>query len=129
MSVQTALVAAMTADAGINAIVSGRIYNTRMPQGNTDDCITFSLAGDVPRLNVGSESVLKDATLTLQLWSLSTATLESLKQAVIAFWHGMDGSLDTEYVAHATTNTIGTDYDLDTKLYRQVVTVELLMRN
>lgn len=130
MSVNTAIVAAMQADAGISAVVSDRVYLLRLPQDSfPGPSITYYTMGDVPKHNTGSVSVLKDVSLTMHLWATSTSDLESLKQAVIAFWNAYEGTLDTEYVIHGMLDIVGTDYEDATGLYRTVVNVDLNMRN
>jgi len=130
MSVNIDIVTAMGSDAGITASVSDRIYLLRLPQGDLEGpAISFVTTGDIPEHAHGMISVCKDVDLTLNLWSYSTLTLETLKQAVITFWNAYDGTLGASYVCNASINEVGYTYEDDTKLYHSVLLVKLNMRN
>lgn len=130
MSVNIDIVTTMGADAGISAVTSDRIYLLRLPQGElAGPAISFMTTGDIPDQAHGMLSVCKDVELTLNLWSYSTLTLESLKQAVITFWNAYDGALGSSYVSNATLSDVGYSYEDTTQLYHSVLLVNLQLRN
>lgn len=130
MSVNIDIVTSMGADSGIAAVASDRIYLLRLPQGElAGPAISFFTTGDIPNQAHGMISVCKDVDLTMNLWSYSTLTLESLKQAVITFWNAYDGTLGGSYVSNAILNDIGYSYEDATKLYHGVIQATLKMRN
>jgi hypothetical protein len=130
MSLNIDIYTAMGADAGIVSVISDRLYLLRLPQGTlSGPAISFSTTGDIPEHAHGMISVRKDAELTVNLWSTSTLTLESLKQAVITFWNAYDGALGSSYVSNATLNNVGYSYEDDTQLYHSVLIVNLQLRN
>ena len=116
MSVNTAVVTAMEADAGISAIVGTDIYLQRLPQGFSGEAIVYQTTGDVPLQTSGGISDLKPVEITLNLYSPSSTTLETLKAAVVSFWNG-------------TPMVIEFGFNQETRLYRHVIQIELLMRN
>ena len=130
MSVNIDIVTSMGADPAISAVTSDRIFLLRLPQGQLDGpAVSFMTTGDIQEQAHGMLSVCKDVELTLNLWSYSTLTLESLKQAVINFWNAYDGALGSSYVSNALLNDIGYSYEDNTKLYHSVIQATLKMRN
>ncbi len=130
MSINSDIISAFDAESSITDIVGQRVYLLRLPQGDLGGpAISFSTVGDIPEHSHGQLSVCKDVTLTLNLWSKSTITIEALKQAVIAYLNAYDGELGSSYVSHASLIDAGTNYEDATQLYHNVIITNLHTRN
>lgn len=130
MSVNQDIYSSMKADAGISSIIGSRLYLIRLPQGDLGgDSVSFYTKGDIPEHAHGSISAIKRVELTLNLWSVSTLTLEDLKQAVISFWNAYEGVLGSSYVNNASLVDVGTNYDDETQLYQSVLIIDIQLRN
>lgn len=130
MSVNSDILFAMENDPTISGIIGNRMYLLRLPHGElAGPAISFHTTGDIRNQAHGQLSVCKDVDLTLNLWSYSTLTLDTLKQAVISFWNAYDGTVGvSSYVSNALLSDVGFSFEEDTKLYHSVLLANLKMR-
>lgn len=93
---------------GITNIVSDRIYRTIAPQGDTQPCIVWSLASNVPNLSLDCTPEVDDQRIQIDCYSLSQPQCRQLatlvRDTIEAETHIVFGPWDA--------------YESDTRLWR-----------
>lgn len=124
-ALQTALVAVLTADPGVRALVGGRVYDD-VPEGARRPYITL---GDIQTAYVGTDCTDEaDSTVELLLWSQAVGRAEvrrmvdAVRTALLAA--GLDLSPDHR-VVDLTVETARTAPDPDGRTARGAVTLRV----
>lgn len=112
MSVTEDVVATLTGDAGLSALVGTRVYPVLAPQGTTRPFVTYQRIGADNRAVLGGEVSGDQEQIQLDAWADSYTQAHAVTAAVIA---AMDGA--STFSSARVTGPIDRDFERDTQLY------------
>lgn len=116
--IRSALRGYLLADAGIAALVGARVYPSKMPQGNTQDCIVYQRVSNSGYHHMTGPMGLARPRLQIDCWSRSSDRANALANLVKERIDGFKGSLD--YDASTPPNQLqvrGIFFDTERDLY------------
>jgi hypothetical protein len=116
----------VSADAGISALISNRIYPFNIPHGVDADAVTYNLAGSDRTRTMGGESTYIRAIFDVDCWSNTYAGAIAIADAIEAAlvdYRGQLGSTSPPVDAdHIRLERRGPDqFEPDTELHRVVL--------
>ena len=121
MSLETGLNTYLKAHVGLSALVGARVYPMVIPEGTTQDCVTWQvLPGS--ELRMGSYVRL---TVLVKGWSKTLAGAIAIDTQLRAALESYHGDFDTVHV-YVFTNPRGDDYEPETGWYCRMREARLL---
>jgi hypothetical protein len=117
MTLAAVLRSALIADAGVAALVAGRVYPVQLPQGVTLPAVRYQRVSNSEQLG---SSVLRETRYQFDAWAVSHVGATSLAEAVKALWEDWRGDAAVKWARVA--NELD-DYDPETDSYRVIVDV------
>jgi hypothetical protein len=124
VELQTLIYNTLIADAGVSALVDGRVYDGR-PKGGKYPCITFGPADTIPEDLEGIEASTE--TVQLDVWSQDGGRLSPCKEIVAAVkdaLHLADLSLAVNALVQIRVNGMRVFQDKDGITAHGVITIE-----
>ena len=108
-------------NAELTALVSGRIYPMRLPQGSTADSIVYEIGDGFPDRN----AVLTTHYITINSYSTDYDRMRGLCATLSALFQSYHGTIGTLSVASCgVQNSINT-FEEEPSLYRNILTINL----
>ena len=84
MSAESQLYALLSADAGVTALISTRIYPDLVPELKTPPYIGYERVGTEPIVAISGAALGQIANMTLACWSATRVEAEAVADAVVA---------------------------------------------
>lgn len=126
-TIEQALVSYLSGYAGLSALISGRVYNRRVPQGAAIPCLTFFRVS-TPRTHTmqtsGASGELANPRFQFDAWGAAPGTAKDITDQLRAALNGKTGSIGT--APNSVTIRAGLvedeaeeEPDVDAALYRR----------
>jgi len=111
--------------ADLVALITGRVYAMRIPQGATIPCLTFQRIS-TPRISThdtsGATGDLSNPRFQFDAWAESQAEAKAISDALRGILNGKTGAIGTAPRAYtiraALADNEAPEYDPESKLYR-----------
>lgn len=101
MTLEEAIVAALIADAGVNALIGGRVYHIQKPAKPVYPAITYERISTVPDLTLDGPSTFTEVTIEIDCWGAGIAEARALAEAVKTLLNGHMGDLQGVLIQYA----------------------------
>ena len=112
MSMESGLVTYLKAHAGLSALVGARVYPMVIPEGTTQDCVTWQVVSG-RELRMGNYVL---PTVLVKGWSKTLTGAIAVDAQLRAALESYHGQFDTVHV-YVFTDPRGDDYEPDTGWY------------
>jgi len=93
MAVEEALYSRLTSDVAVSALVGSRVYNTRLPQGPTLPCVTYTRVSTVADMAHDGPVGYELARYQIDAYATTFETIRSLADAVRNCLNGYSGTV------------------------------------
>lgn len=124
--IDIALRTALLADSNISGLItSNAIYPERLPRNFSGTGIVYQVSNSFPNVQSGSISQITDSRIQLDVYSGTYSALRTLTQALITYFNGKNGSLDTLTVSACFIRNVINSYEDETDLYRAIIELDL----
>jgi len=84
MSAESELYAAMTASAGLVALIGGRFFPDAIPEDSDLPAVVYQRAGTTPIVTVGGLQVAEIVRFTLSAWSATRTGADAVADQIVA---------------------------------------------
>jgi hypothetical protein len=126
-TIEQALVSYLSGYAGLTALITGRVYNRRIPQGATIPCLTFfrvSTPHNHTMDTTGASTELVSPRFQFDAWASSPGTAKNIIDQLRAALNGKTGSIGTApnnitIRAGLVEDEADEEPDVDSALYRR----------
>jgi hypothetical protein len=98
-SVDESLESRLQGFAGLNALISGRVYPSKLPQGVTYPAISFTRISTTESHAMGVDTGVKRARFQVSCWGSNKATAYAVAEQVdlaLRRWKGLVGSVQID---------------------------------
>ena len=122
---EEALASYLINDDGLKALIDGRVYPLRIPQGATIPCLTYQRIS-TPRISThdssGSSGDLISPRFQFDVWAETLASTKTIMDTLRAALNGKSGTIGEDpndlVIGSALAENEQPDYDPDIQLYR-----------
>lgn len=127
--VSEGLVNLMKNDAGLSAVISGRVYPLALPDNCVFPAITFSLV-DSPKTRSHSSKVnLSRPRYQFDCWAKSYGEIEQMNLALNNLFEGFTGMVGQSHKSGGSFNVLEADaYEADTGLFHRIVDFQVWIK-
>ena len=114
----------LLANATINGYTTS-VYPLRLPQGTTGTRIVYTIIDGIPDVQVGSISLIKDASIQLDIYADTYSVCRNLTTELITILNGFEGDFDTLTVSGIYLRNIRNTYEDKLNLYRSTIDIDI----
>ena len=118
MTIEEALKTVLTNDAGVAALVAGRIYPVILPQKPTYPVLTYQKVGGAADLVLAGESGLSRNLFQIDAYGYTYAAAKALAKAVQTALNGKEFTISTVNIGSITMKSDRDLYEEAIKIHR-----------
>ena len=111
----------LTNNAGVNTIISGRVYRVRLPQEVTLPAVTFQLVSSIPQMIHGEATKNFINRYQVDCWATGGDAVSALRDAVVAAMDNIQGTISGVNVLRILFEGDRDNYEDQPEMYRRIL--------